>query len=165
MYRIRKSIEFAMAHRLEHHNGLCRNVHGHTYVVEVELDWPYLDSRTGMLADFSHVKAALELHIKDPCDHAMCFSVHDRLMMDMFTRGDDHVRFIRDYMRLNDGEAFSGEGIDDLKIYVIDVPPTAEHLARLWFLQLEKDERIVGLRKCIVHESPTSSATFYHQPD
>ena len=161
MHRIRKSVEFAMAHRLQHHEGLCRNVHGHTYKVEVELEWPSVDNRTGMVRDFRDIKAALKEHVKGPCDHAMCFDVHDMSMVDMFI-GDDQVdedRYELEGAAIKRG-ALSYNGVDDLKLYVMDRAPSAENLSRLWFLLLEKDRRMIGLSKVIVHESPTSCAIY-----
>ena len=157
MHRIRKSVEFAMAHRLQHHEGLCRNVHGHTYKVEVELEWPDVDNRTGMIRDFADIKAALEEHVKGPCDHAMCFDVHDVLMKDMFIGADQAVS----YHSVDDFKlSVMNRGVDDLKLYVMDRAPSAENLSRLWFLLLEKDRRMIGLSKVIVHESPTSCAIY-----
>ena len=161
MHRIRKSVEFSMAHRLQHHEGLCRNVHGHTYRVEVELEWPSVDNRTGMVRDFRDIKEALEEHVKGPCDHAMCFDVHDMSMVDMFI-GDDQAD--EDRYELEGAvikrDAISYHGVNDLKLYVMDRAPSAENLSRLWFLLLEKDRRMIGLSKVIVHESPTSCAIY-----
>ena len=161
MHRIRKSVEFAMAHRLQHHEGLCRNVHGHTYKVEVELEWPDVDNRTGMIRDFADIKAALEEHVKGPCDHAMCFDVHDMSMVDMFIGDDqaDEDRYELEGAVIKRG-AISYNGVDDLKLYVMDRAPSAENLSRLWFLSLVADRRMIGLNKVIVHESPTSCAIY-----
>ena len=162
MHRIRKSIEFAMAHRLQHHEGLCRNVHGHTYRVEVELEWPTVDGRSGMVRDFADIKAALDEYVKGPCDHAMCFDLHDTLMGDMFIGGGEgggeHHEDIADALILKGYVACPG--VQGLKLYVMDRPPSAENLSKLWSLLLEKDPRMIGLSQVIVHESPTSCASY-----
>ena len=159
MHRIRKSVEFSMAHRLQHHEGLCRNVHGHTYKVEVELEWPDVDNRTGMVRDFRDIKEALEEHVKGPCDHAMCFDFHDALMRDMFV-GDNEVLFYNISHDISEDKVSLCYSIDNLKLYIMDRAPSAENLSRLWFLLLEKDRRMIGLSKVIVHESPTSCAIY-----
>jgi len=158
-YRIRKSIEFAMAHRLQYHDGLCRNVHGHTYKVEVELA-VHRVRNDGMLIDFKDIKDALNLHVKNVCDHAMCFSFRDSLMADMFFQNADQEEFACNYVLNEGGGMYAGKGRNELKIYVIEDCPTAEQLARLWYKQLVPDTRMTQLIQVIVHESPTSQASY-----
>ena len=65
----------SMGHRLEHHEGLCYNLHGHNYVFEVTLAGNP-DPMTGMVRDFSEVKRMLKEFL-DPFDHAMVLSSTD----------------------------------------------------------------------------------------
>ncbi len=61
--------EFEAAHLLPKHSGKCRNIHGHHYVVEISLVGQ-VDYETGMIMDFSEVKAAIE-PIIERLDHSL----------------------------------------------------------------------------------------------
>jgi 6-pyruvoyltetrahydropterin/6-carboxytetrahydropterin synthase len=71
--RIVKRFSFEAAHQLPNHDGACRRLHGHGYVVEVAVTGP-LDvlkgsSSEGMVMDFSVVKAAFTRRVFDRLDH------------------------------------------------------------------------------------------------
>ena len=53
--RISKEFHFSAAHWLPRHKGKCRNLHGHNYLVVVELDGE-LDPETQFVMDFSDLK-------------------------------------------------------------------------------------------------------------
>jgi 6-pyruvoyltetrahydropterin/6-carboxytetrahydropterin synthase len=62
---------FEAAHTLPWHPGKCSRVHGHSYVLELEVSGP-LDER-GVVMDFAEVDAVVEEHVldgPDGCDHA-----------------------------------------------------------------------------------------------
>lgn len=68
--RMRLDVEFhfAAAHRLPRYEGPCFRLHGHNYkfFVAVEGD---VDPRTGMIADFGVIKAAVQEHVLARVDH------------------------------------------------------------------------------------------------
>lgn len=53
-----KTVKFEMAHRLVGHPGLCKNLHGHSYVVDITLEGNNINS--GMVLDFSIIKQIWE---------------------------------------------------------------------------------------------------------
>jgi 6-pyruvoyltetrahydropterin/6-carboxytetrahydropterin synthase len=62
MLTVTKIVEFEAAHTLPRHTGKCKNLHGHTYRLEVEVERSNginALSEDGMVVDFSYVKAAL----------------------------------------------------------------------------------------------------------
>ena len=69
--RICKRFTFDAAHMLPDHDGKCANLHGHTYVVEVEYageldeDGP----KRGMVVDFGVVKEVWREHLEPLLDH------------------------------------------------------------------------------------------------
>jgi len=63
--RIYKTFTFGAAHSLPEHKGQCRNLHGHTYKVEVWCDG-WIDRETGMVVDFGDLRA-----IKRTYDHKL----------------------------------------------------------------------------------------------
>jgi 6-pyruvoyltetrahydropterin/6-carboxytetrahydropterin synthase len=67
MYVLRVSATFAAAHRLEHYDGPCSRLHGHTFRVEAELafDDGAIDAEQGVAIDFADLKAVVRKHLPD----------------------------------------------------------------------------------------------------
>lgn len=68
-------MRMAVAHRLPHHDGKCRHLHGHTYVVRVYVRGPVQEIRetnphSGMVVDFGVLKSFLQM-IESRLDHQM----------------------------------------------------------------------------------------------
>ena len=56
MYKIRKRMEVSGAHRLElPYDSPCKRLHGHNWIVEVEIQGDHLNAE-GMLLDFTIIK-------------------------------------------------------------------------------------------------------------
>jgi 6-pyruvoyltetrahydropterin/6-carboxytetrahydropterin synthase len=82
--RIGKTFTFDAAHRLQNHNGKCKNLHGHTYQVEV-IVLPRVEDglfksgpQEGMVLDFSVLSTwwkALEVTL----DHRVILEANDPL--------------------------------------------------------------------------------------
>jgi 6-pyruvoyltetrahydropterin/6-carboxytetrahydropterin synthase len=64
-----------MAHALENHDGLCRSIHGHSYLFWVTiLGQPVPDktaSECGMVVDFSKIKQWVNKAVTTKFDHAL----------------------------------------------------------------------------------------------
>jgi 6-pyruvoyltetrahydropterin/6-carboxytetrahydropterin synthase len=64
-----------MAHMLHAYEGPCRNIHGHSYVLEVTLAGEPLNQpgtpRDGMIMDFGELKKMVKEHIISRFDHAL----------------------------------------------------------------------------------------------
>ena len=73
--RISKEFNFDMAHALLGYDGLCRNIHGHSYTLTVTIKGePVQDSsspKNGMLIDFKDLKTIIRQAIIDEFDHAL----------------------------------------------------------------------------------------------
>jgi 6-pyruvoyltetrahydropterin/6-carboxytetrahydropterin synthase len=71
--KIGKTYYFEAAHSLPGHNGKCRNLHGHSYRLDVELEGIpilYLHcSDDGMILDFDDLDRAVERIIDGHLDH------------------------------------------------------------------------------------------------
>ena len=67
MFEISVKTHFSGAHFLAGYPGVCANLHGHNWEVEVFLRGPKTDS-VGMLVDFRQAKTAIHEAI-DPLDH------------------------------------------------------------------------------------------------
>lgn len=65
MYRVKKRLEIAGAHRLDlDYESKCSNIHGHNWIIEIYMQSKELDDN-GMVMDFTHIKR--EIH--DALDH------------------------------------------------------------------------------------------------
>ncbi len=75
MIRLTKIFNFEMAHALFGYDGPCKNIHGHSYQLEVTIGgMPEPDSsnpKYGMVMDFSDLKAIVKEQIVDRLDHAL----------------------------------------------------------------------------------------------
>ena len=78
--RVTKIFMFEMAHALEKYNGPCRNIHGHSYRLEVTVSgYPEKNAnspKNGMVIDFGDLKKIVETHIISKFDHAIVLSKH-----------------------------------------------------------------------------------------
>jgi len=71
--RLTKEFTFDMAHALWNYDGLCKNIHGHTYILLVTIiGEPINDKKNpknGMVMDFGDLKKIVKEHILDTHDH------------------------------------------------------------------------------------------------
>lgn len=143
--RITRRLEFDAGHRIPDHGSQCRNMHGHRYVLELTVEGGVISqagrSDTGMVMDFSDIKAIAKEYLVDLWDHA--FLVY---------AGDTPVRRFL-------------ESLPNHKTVIIDCVPTAENLARVAFETLVghfHDRYGNGLRLVHVrlYETPNSWADY-----
>jgi len=124
-----------MGHRLKDHPGLCQHLHGHNYRVEVHIEGDL--NIQGMVYDFSDLKSAMK--VLDKYDHAMVLQTTDPLLSYAVAH------------------TILGWG----RLIVIDSPPTAENLARLWCGDINAMLPVgVDVTEIRVFESSTTSAIF-----
>ena len=68
-----KVFTFDASHQLPKHKGKCKNLHGHTYKLEIEIEGPVVrnDKSTidGMVADFGDIADVVEKTILVNVDH------------------------------------------------------------------------------------------------
>ncbi len=67
---ITRRFEIDAGHRVRGHEGKCRSLHGHRYVIEFTVCGPELD-HLGRVVDFTVVKQALGTWLDREWDHAM----------------------------------------------------------------------------------------------
>lgn len=75
MFKIAKEFSFDMAHMLDGHDGKCKNLHGHTYTLQVEIRGQLhtQGAKQGMVMDYSDLKAIVKSEILDKMDHAFIY--------------------------------------------------------------------------------------------
>lgn len=73
--RVTKRFNFEMAHALLNYEGPCKNIHGHSYVLEITiLGKPILSKshpNDGLVIDFTDIKNIVQKEIIDHVDHAL----------------------------------------------------------------------------------------------
>jgi 6-pyruvoyltetrahydropterin/6-carboxytetrahydropterin synthase len=104
MFRVTREITFCYGHRLLNYEGKCRHLHGHNGRVVITLEAAELDP-LGMVMDFSRIKRVVSTWIDETLDHRM-----------LLHRDDPALPFLR-----QQGEP----------VFVMDVNPTAENIAKL----------------------------------
>ncbi|MFC2120861.1 6-pyruvoyl tetrahydropterin synthase family protein [Bacteroidota bacterium] len=85
--RITKQFSFEMAHSLFNYDGPCKNIHGHSYKLDVTvIGEPISDENNpnlGMVMDFKELKYIVNKNIINKLDHALIInkkSDHSRLI-------------------------------------------------------------------------------------
>lgn len=82
MFQLTKTFSFEASHCLEHHDGKCAKLHGHSYKFSVELSGDHLQDigpQKNMLTDFHHISKPVKKLIESHLDH---HHLNDSLMTD-----------------------------------------------------------------------------------
>jgi 6-pyruvoyltetrahydropterin/6-carboxytetrahydropterin synthase len=104
MFSVTREISFCYGHRLLQYDGKCRFLHGHNGRAVITLAAPSLDS-LGMVTDFSRLKTVVGGWIDEHLDHRMLLHRDDPVLPMLKQQGEP--------------------------VYVLDVNPTAENIARI----------------------------------
>lgn len=135
MLTVTKTVRFDAAHVLTNHAGLCRNLHGHTYRVDVSVEQETGD-RSDMVIDFKDLKALLNELVCERFDHAFIYNTASAAEREI-------------------AEVVSRHG---MRTVAMPFRSTAENLARHFFGELKP--RLPGIRSVRVWESADSCAEF-----
>ena len=141
--RLTKEFSFEMSHALEGYDGLCSQIHGHSYrmfvtVVGEPSDNPD-DPKYGMVMDFGELKKIVNRLIVDKYDHSLVMrrTPSNAMVVDMLAG-----RFSR--------------------VVVSDYQPTCEnmiaHFAAMIAAELPSRVRLHSMR---LHETATSFAEWF----
>ena len=126
-----------MAHALYGYDGLCKNIHGHSYRLWVTLRGPVLDElgheKDGMVLDFGLLKRLVKPHIIDKYDHSFVLNANS-----------SHANI--------DLSAFE-------KVYLLPYQPTSENLVND-FVSIIKNQLPdnIELYKVVLSETANSFA-------
>jgi 6-pyruvoyltetrahydropterin/6-carboxytetrahydropterin synthase len=83
--KIAKEFSWEMGHRLPFHEGLCRNIHGHSYKMVVELIGEVNES--GMIIDFYDLGKVIKPIIEN-YDHAFLCWENDKPLLEFLEKYD-----------------------------------------------------------------------------
>lgn len=141
--RITKQFSFETGHALYGYDGKCKNVHGHSYKLDVSvIGKPITDSgnvKFGMVIDFSDLKKIVKEEIVDVFDHATVFNKntpHLELANELKDRG--HKIILADYqptsemMVIDFAQKIKARLSDNIKLHSIKLQETETSFAE-WF--------------------------------
>lgn len=141
--RVTKIFSFDMAHALDGYDGMCKNIHGHTYHLYVTLIGDIIDlpnhPKKGMVVDFGDVKKIITDQIITIFDHALV--IHKNA----------------DYAIKEHWENYFE------KLIKVPFQPTCEnmviHFKKCLFDQFPSNIKLISLK---LYETPTSYAEWLH---
>lgn len=141
--RITKQFSFETGHALYGYDGKCKNVHGHSYKLDVTvIGTPINDTNNvkyGMVIDFGDLKKIVKREIVDVFDHATVFNKntpHIELAKEMQQRGHD--------------------------VLLVDYQPTSEMMVIDFAAKIQKHlPENVKLHSLKLQETTTSFAEWY----
>ena len=80
MIRITKAFKFEMAHALHGYDGLCKNIHGHSYRLWVTISGEIKNEKghkkDGMVLDFDFIKKIIKQAIIEKYDHSLVLNAN-----------------------------------------------------------------------------------------
>lgn len=106
MFQVTREIRFCYGHRLLNYDGKCRHLHGHNGRAVITLESDRLDG-LGMVMDFSAIKRVVSQWIDANLDHRMILHKDDPVLPHLKQQGEP--------------------------VFLLDVNPTAENIAKLIF--------------------------------
>ena len=141
--RLTKEFTFEAAHMLEGYDGLCREIHGHSYrlfvTVKGEPSCVEGDPKLGMVMDFGDLKRIVNAEIVDRLDHSFV---------------------LRDSAQNVELKAMLGAKFN--KVVLVDYQPTCENMLADFAERLQRalpaNVQLYSLR---LHETSSSYAEWY----
>ncbi len=131
MFRVTREIDFCYGHRLLNYDGKCKHLHGHNGRAVITIESEQLDER-GMVLDFSDIKRVVSNWIDENLDHRMILHREDPARESLEKLGEP--------------------------VFLVDVNPTAENIARLIF-EYAKSQGF-PIVECRLWETPRCFATY-----
>ena len=133
MITVTKTVKFDAAHVLTNHQGLCKNLHGHTYRVDVSVAQ---ETDGDMVVDFKELKKIANEVICDRFDHAFIYNTK--------SAGESEIAAVVEK--------------NGLRTVAIPFRSTCENLAKIFYNELKA--RIPGLSSVKVWETADSCAEY-----
>ena len=140
--RLTKTFTFEMAHALYNYDGKCKNIHGHSYKLEVTVIGQPLAEQghaaDGLIIDFGDLKKIVNAQVVDIFDHALVMK--------------------KGYARK------LTEALDDSfeRLLYVDYQPTCENLIADFADKIKNSlPKQASLHHLILHETATAYCEWY----
>jgi len=135
--RVSKEFRWEMAHALWHYDGLCKHLHGHSYILRVtirgKINQDHSDAKLGMVMDFGDLKQIVNKYIVKLFDHSVVLNK------------DTNISKIGDISELFD------------RIHILPFQPTAENLV-VYFSNIIKEQLPDGIELFSVKLNETANS-------
>ncbi len=135
MITVTKTVKFDAAHILTNHCGLCKNLHGHTYRVDVSVAQSAGDT-SDMVIDFKDLKRIATEIVCDRFDHAFIYNTE--------SEGEREIAAVVEK--------------NGMRTVAIPFRSTAENLAKLFYGDMKP--HLPGLVSVRVWETADSCAEY-----
>lgn len=141
--RVTKCFTFDMAHALAGYDGLCRNIHGHTYSLSITLlgdvKKEHAHPKDGFVLDFGILKQIVKQEVLEVFDHSLILQA--------------------EFIKEEDRKVLEGISV---RIHYVDFQPTCENILldikNRINCKFPKEVTLVALR---LDETPTSYAEWF----
>ncbi|MBN2867434.1 MAG: 6-carboxytetrahydropterin synthase [Flavobacteriaceae bacterium] len=141
--RITKQFSFETGHALYGYDGKCKNVHGHSYRLDVTvIGQPISETsnvKFGMVIDFGDLKKIVKEEIVDVFDHATVFNKntpHVELAKELEDRGHNvllvNYQPTSEMMVIDFAEKIKNRLPDNIKLHSLKLSETATSYAQ-WY--------------------------------
>lgn len=143
LIRLTRQFRFEAAHALWGHDGACRSIHGHSYLLEVTVaghpEANPAHPKSGMVIDFSKLKDIVHNQVIHPFDHGLLMQ--------------EDAPFVKE---MNDRQQVFG------KLILLPYQPTCENMLSDIAERLQKAlPEEVSLHSLKLHETGTSCAEWH----
>jgi 6-pyruvoyltetrahydropterin/6-carboxytetrahydropterin synthase len=140
--RLTKTFTFEMAHALFNYDGKCKNIHGHSYKLEVTvIGEPLADkghASDGLIIDFGDLKKIVNSEVVDIFDHALV--MQKEYSEELNKALDDNFE----------------------RLIYVDYQPTCENLIADFASKIKNSlPADVVLHRLILHETATAYCEWY----
>ncbi len=139
--RLTKQFDFEAAHALEEYVGKCRDIHGHSYHLDVTVSGPVFhlsgELRKSMVMDFVDLKLIVKKNVIDKLDHQ--FIIHK-------------------------DSRFVGMITDNERLMIVDFVPTCENILIDIVNRIKSNlPGNIRLEYVFLRETPRSHAEWYRE--
>ncbi len=141
--RVTKEFRFEMGHALHGYDGLCKNIHGHSYRLFVTvIGTPITEEnnkKQGMVIDFGDLKRIVNNEIVDKFDHALVLNKSQK----------------KEIIKVDNSPLFD-------RYYLLPYQPTCENMVADFAERIQKQlPANISLFSLKMHETATSYAEWY----
>ena len=139
-----KEVKFHMAHMLANHEGECKNLHGHTYTLQITVfkDLDFKCEKSDMVIDFAVLNDIVKEKILNICDHSFAFWKNSTENLEL-----KFSKLLKENKK---------------KIVEFNFRPTAEMMSKWFFdvLQEALKRYDVGVKSIKLWETPTNMVEY-----
>ncbi|MFX4302793.1 6-carboxytetrahydropterin synthase QueD [Alicyclobacillus tolerans] len=125
---IEKHFTFDAAHHLHEYMGKCHNLHGHTYLLQIEISG--IPDPRGIVMDFAELKELFANRIKNRLDHQYL----NEVLPPMNTTAENMIVWIWEELEDALNVQFGDRGLRLESLVLYETPTSCAKLRREWMI-------------------------------